>query len=126
MSYNIDTFRLKKIDLTLPKDFDMEEFMKEQRCGWEAPIEVASNLTDWEFNWGSEGLEIKGVITPEGFKVTEVRCSGEGSGHDMDILEALLVKFKGSLVASRVWEGGDSIDKITVTKGKIKVEEIDL
>ena len=123
MSYNIDTWKLKKVDLILPKGFNMETF-SERAFG---QIEVNSNLEDWEYNWDDEGLGIKGKITNKGLEVTDIQCRGEGSGNDYyDLLVPLVQKFNGYVEAGTVWEGGDTIAKITIDKAGEHSEEVEI
>lgn len=123
MSYNIDTFKLKKVQMTLPKGFDIESFSDRAF----APIKVSSNLEDWGYNESGEGFEMKGEIEPNGFSVKEINCSGEGSGNDYDeLLIPLFEKYKGNLEASMVWEGGDSLSKISIIDGEVKEEQIEV
>ena len=123
MSYNIDTWKLKKVNLILPKGFNMETF-SDRAFG---QIEVNSSLEDWEYNWDGEGLGIKGKITDKGFEVTDLQCRGEGSGNDYyELLVPLVQKFDGHVEAGTVWEGGDTIAKITIDKDGEHSEEIEI
>ena len=74
-------------------------------------------------------MESKIVGTMQGgnLHVTDIQCSGEGSGTIMfHILAPALEKSTGELVAVCVWEGGDSIDRIIVKDGKVMREDIEL
>lgn len=123
MSYNIDTWKLKKIDLILPQGFDIEKF-NDRAIG---QIEVNSNLKDWEYNWDGEGFQMRGEITEKGFKVLDIKCWGEGSGHDYsDLLIPLIQKFNGYLEASAIWERGDSITKFFIDKDGEHSEDIEI
>lgn len=126
MSYNIDTFKVKSVTLILPKDLNMSQFAKENNVDhYDQEIEIKTDGS-WSYNEGGEGLSMNGRVTEKGLEVDDLYNSGEGSGWDDDLMRMLFEKFKGDLVASRVWEGGDSIDRITIKKGDIKVKEIDL
>ncbi len=123
MSYNIDRFKLKSVSLTLPKGFSMRDFSG-RACG---EIQVAADLQSWRYNWGNEGFQMKGKVTDAGLEVTDLRCSGMGSGHDYyDLLVPLFEELKGDLEASLVWEGGNSITKNIIKKGVETEEPIEI
>lgn len=127
MSYNIDTFKLKKVNLLIPKNFDLVAWDKENNNRLMGDIEIERDMKHWSLNWNGEGFQMKGDILPKGFLVTEVKCKGEGSGNDFhDALIPLFKELKGDLEASMVWEHGDSITKIIITKGKAKEEPIEI
>jgi hypothetical protein len=59
--------------------------------------------------------------------VDSIIASGEGSGTALSwIIEPALADSTGKLVAVRVWEGGDSIDRLTVVDGVVTTEQIEL
>jgi len=59
--------------------------------------------------------------------VSEIENSGEGSGSfESYVLTEALKQSKGKLIATRVWEGGDTIDKLTVIDGVVTEENVDL
>lgn len=130
MSYNITDFRLKEVNLVLPKGFDIQKFSKDAtKYENEArgKIDVATNLKSWNYNENGEGLEMEGIITKESFEVKHLSCRGEFSGNDYEeLLKPLFEKFKGDLKASIVWEGGDSITRVTIKKGIVKEREIEI
>lgn len=125
MSYNIDTFKLKKVHMVLPLGFNMEENFPDKAQG---NIEVDSDVKTWHYNEGGEGLFMGGTVElGKGLIVDDIHCSGEGSGHDYeDILKPLFEKFKGNLEVSLVWEGGDSINKTSIINGVVTEEDIDI
>lgn len=107
MSYNFLNFKVKAVSLTLPLGFKMEEFTDRYD---KEKIAVASDLKNWSFReeWEGEGLTLKGTVTPEGLKVSEISCEGTGSGHDFeDVLKPLFAKFQGDLKAKIVGEDGE-------------------
>jgi hypothetical protein len=94
--------------------------------GWDDDLVIKEGGT-WNYNEDGEGLEMSGIVNPDGsLEVKDVQNSGEGSGTVSQLLVALFEEFKGDLVASRIWEGGDTIDKITIKKGKVTEKAIDL
>ena len=67
------------------------------------------------------------MMTDGGYLISEINISGEGSGFFFhEILRSALSKSTGSLIATLIWEGGDSISRITVNDGEIKEEQVDL
>lgn len=127
MSYNIDTFKLKKIALTLPKDFSMPNFEKEHRkLSFHDQFEVDGDK--WSLNYDGEGLTMSGSVNENGeFIVEALSCYGEFSGNDYeDLLKPLFEEFKGDLNCSTVWEGGDSILVLSIVKGEISESEVEI
>ena len=121
MSYNIDTYKIKKL-----KDFSfpVSALFESDRSDWHPHIEYGPNNS--ASFYAGEG-EIKGKIIDNNFHVTDFEVYGEGSGTFMDlILEPALKKSKGTLEASFVWEGGDSINKIRVNNGNVEWEDIEI
>lgn len=122
MSYNIDTFKIKKLEnLEIP----LSAFFEHERSDWHPEKEFDENgkLT---LNCGCE-QEINGYVDNNILKVESMDMYGEGSGTFVNwILEPALKKSKGVLEASCVWEGGDSINKLIVHDGILKWEDIDI
>lgn len=122
MSYNIDTFIVKQLeDLKIP----VSSFFIHERDDWhpEKKIDENGKLT---LLCGC-GQEIVGVVDGDMINIESISMSGEGSGTFVNwILESALKHSTGKLVASCVWEGGDSIKKLTVNNGKVEWEEIDI
>lgn len=121
MSYNIDTWNLKKLNnLSIP----LESFFK-CRPNWYPDKEYDENgiltLTSLE-------SEITGKVDENGnLQVKTIDISGEGSGTTMfDIIEPALKDSTGEMIATCVWEGGDSINRITVKDGKVTWQEIEI
>ena len=70
---------------------------------------------------------LHGHIENDCLVVSSIDCSGEGSGVAMNwILEPAFENSTGELIASCVWEGGDSINQITVENGKISWKNIEI
>jgi hypothetical protein len=42
------------------------------------------------------------------------------------VIKPALEKSKGRLVAARIWEGGDSVDRLVVVDGDVNEEDVDL
>ena len=73
-----------------------------------------------------EGFSASGKMKGGWLDVSEIEWWGEASGSfDADMQDALKHS-TGTLVAVRVWEGGDSIDRLTVKDGAVKVEKVEL
>ena len=75
----------------------------------------------------SEGFEIAGNIV-DGLvvEVAKIRTSDDGSGSTWQEFLRMLEESRGTLVATQIWEGGDSISKLTVNNGVVMQEEIEL
>jgi len=122
MSYNIDTFKIKKLEnLEIP----LLAFFGHDRSDWHPEKEYDENgkLT---LNCGC-GQEISGTVENNVLKVDGMEMHGEGSGTFVDwILEPALKKSTGILEASCVWEGGDTINRLIVNNGNVKWEDIEI
>ena len=123
MSYNIDTFKLKSLKLVLPRGFSFAEFS--DKFAREAMM-IRGDA--WTFNDNGEGLSMSGHLDKEyNLVVDKIDCFGEFSGSDYArLLKPLLEKFKGSIDASLVWEGGDKIERLVAKNGKITEKEIEI
>ncbi len=134
MSYNISDWRTKKIErLLIPVD----AFFRSHRKDWHPEIRYTQlgDTIDVEISAGENEAGIIGKlqhVSRDGKKfkaifVTHMDICGEESGTEVrEILEPALKESTGYLEAVRIWEGGDSIDRLIVKDGKITVEEIDL
>jgi len=124
MSYNIDTFKLKKVRLILPLNIKFNKYAE-----WLDEKGAIANLADatWAVNEDGEGFEMRGNVTKQGLEVVGVSCWGEGSGHVYeDVLLPLFKDYKGDLEAICIWEGGDSITKLSIKNGVVTEKEVDL
>lgn len=122
MSYNCDTFKTKKIkNLKIP----VASLYKSERSDWHLD---RTNNDDGSVTFGGmEGIVLSGVIEDEVFICKSINCSGEGNGFIMnEILEPALKDSKGELIASCVWEGGDSINRLIVQDGNVEWEDIEI
>ena len=124
MSYNIDRFKVKKIEnLVIPIKSIYPSYDE-----WFNKPEIVDFDTNKVIITGEcEGFEMEGFLKDGLLEVTDLDLWGEFSGHFMsDALEPVLRESKGTLIATRVWEEGDSIDRLTVIDGNVKEEEIEL
>jgi hypothetical protein len=121
MSYNIDNWKTKKLEgLVIPLD----AFFIHEREDWHPKL-IFGQYGD-TLNCGCE-QEIKGFLKGGNFHVGEFNMSGEGSGTFYNwILEPALTQSTGKLDATLIWEGGDSVTRLTVINGELKSENIDL
>lgn len=122
MSYNIDRWKTKKLnDLKIP----LQAFYKHPRTDWH-PVGVADETGLLKLRCGCE-QEILGVVKDGILEVASFDMHGEGSGTFYNwILEPALKESTGELEAVLVWEGGDSILRLTVKDGKVASEDVDL
>lgn len=122
MSYNVDTWKTKElVELRIP----IASLFKHEREDWHPE---RTNNDDGTVTFSvMEGSEIHGKIEGNFLVVDSITACGEGSGTALHwIFEPALEDSTGKLVASRVWEGGDSIDKLTVENGKIESTPIEI
>lgn len=122
MSYNIDTWKVKKLEnLRVP----LSSFFTNPRKDWHPTKEYDENgaLT---LSFG-DGCEITGKVEDGILLVTSINFWGEGSGTSMNlILEPALKASTGELIASCVWEGGDSINQLIVKDGNVEWKNIEI
>lgn len=122
MSYNIDTFILKELrDVSFPVSalytYHRSQFHPERTNNYDGTVRFGDE----------EGAALTGTIKDDVFYMTDIECTGEGSGSFMDyILEPALKQSKGVLRASCVWEGGDSINKLLVEDGEVDWIDIEI
>lgn len=124
MSYNIDTFKIKRLEnLVIP----LKAIYEGVREDWMPDQPVIENT---ETNLVSItcgcGQEIIGFLKEGNIHVTKLNMYGEGSGTWMGYFENSLKKSTGVLEAVRIWEGGESIDRLIVENGKVKIEDVEL
>lgn len=122
MSYNIDNWKTKElVDLQIP----VASLFKNSRRDWH-PQRTNNDDGSVEYRIMETNV-IKGTINDDILFVSSIVCIGEGSGTAMNlILEPALSDSTGRLVASCVWEGGDSINRLTVDDGLVTWEEIEI
>ena len=118
MSYNIDTFRVKKLENLKIKTEKISGRYVERQYNEE------TGLTHF---FESETLCITGKESDGVLSVQAISCCGEGSGNFAnDVLEDALEGSTGTFVASCVWEGGDSINQLRVENGKVEWIDIEI
>jgi hypothetical protein len=124
MSYNIDTFKVKQLEnLTIPVPSLYTHPRKDHH-----PTKMLSKQNDsWIRFQCLESCFVEGPVIDDAIHVKAIDWNGEGSGTDMDwILEPALKNSTGVLIASCVWEGGDSIDQLRVDNGKVEWVDIEI
>ena len=121
MSYNIDTWKLKKLEnLSIP----LASFFKHDRIDWHPESEYDEN--------GTLTLTLMESIIKEKvengiFHIEDIKIYGEGSGTGMNwIIEPALKDSTGELIASCVWERGDSINQLIVKDGNVMWHDIEI
>jgi len=121
MSYNCDTFKVKKIEnFRIP----VASLYKHERTDWH-PERV--NHDDGTVTFKNCETTLDGRIKDDVFICESIDCSGEGSGVVMNwILEPAFKDSAGEFVASCVWEGGDAINRITVKDGNVSWKDIEI
>ncbi len=126
MSYNIDTWKTKKLeDLKVP----LQEFYTHERKDFHPEKPTITDATTMEVEIGCmcEDSAIKGILKDGILTVTEIDISGEGSGTFMhEVFEPALRKSTGKLEAILIWEGGDSTCKLKVDDGSVNDEPVEL
>jgi hypothetical protein len=123
MPYNISNWKVKRLsNLKVP----LPSFYKHPRTEWH-PYEEYDRKTG-KLLLHKMGTEITGTIDNDDvLSVESIECYGEGSGTVMEfIIEPALKDSTGKLDVVMVWEGGDSIQRMVCSNGKIKWEEIEL
>lgn len=126
MSYDVDTWKTKNlVDLVIP----VESLLRVERDDWrprrERLEDGSVSFTITEDCWIRGTVEI--VDYSELLRVTAIQMSGDGSGTALRmVIEPALKDSRGILVAARVWEGGDMIDRLTVVDGAVSTELIEI
>ena len=122
MSYNVDSWKTKElVDLQIP----VAALFHDDRKDWHPTRkELADGTSAFYF---MDQCVIVGNVDGDLLHVSSIKAVGEGSGCALHyIVEPALELSCGKLVAVRVWEGGDSIDRLTVINGNLTSEEIEL
>jgi len=124
MPYNVSVWKTKLIDdLRIPV---AALYPDSERQDWEPEREELEN-SRVRLDWGGDDNYIEGRIEAEWLIVDDIHFFGEFSGYALyDVIEPALKKSKGALVAVRIWEGGDSIDRLIVSAGDVRTEDIEL
>lgn len=121
MSYNIDTFKVKELELFI---VPVESLYKHKDEDWHLS---RVNNDDGTVTFSDGATEIHGNIQDDFLFVSGIECSGEGSGSVMNrVIEPAFKDSTGRLVASCVWEGGDCVNRLIVDKGEVTWEDIEI
>jgi len=120
MSYNCTTWKTTTLDkFRLP----IASLYKHPRSDWHPERRDVTGLT--MFAVCEAG--VSGHVNGDWLEVTSVDIAGEGSGTALNwIFEPAFEHSTGTLVATLIWEGGDSIQRLSVVDGQITTEEIDI
>lgn len=138
MSYNISSWKMTHFHLALPLDFDFQQWLTTQpnrdkdgeNVGKRWCLEEESRMLvtlpafTWELPFiGDNGLS--GTVERDLLNVTGIHCRGEFSGPlYSDILLPLFKEFKGTLDAMVIWEGGDTVERVSIQDGNVSTETI--
>ena len=122
MSYNIDTVHVKKCELTIPMAIGVEAMLMSK---FSINLEHTGADT-FEASGCSEGFHIEGLVDRSAnvYRITYFIDYGEGSGGCWHSVVEFLETTMGELQAVVVWEGGDSITKLSVKDGVVTEEEV--
>lgn len=122
MSYNVDTWKTKElVNLRIP----VVHLFEHPRKDWHPKL-VDNNDGTVTFSISDQVL-ISGKMDNDTLVVSEIKASGECSGIALHwIIEPALRHSTGKLVANRVWEGGDYIDKLVCVNGDVSWVPIEI
>ena len=124
MSYNISTCKIKKLENLIIPIKALYECTTVNKA--ESPVITNIETNEVKISCGC-GQLIKGTISDGNLNVTSLDLSGEGSGTMMeDLFIPVLKKSTGKFEALLIWEGGDSVTKITVKDGEVTEEGVEL
>ena len=122
MSYNIDTWKTKKL-----RSFriEMTALHYEEDYLNHPSMDVQTGILT--FTGRAEGFTLRGVQNGAWLDVDRITSYGEASGTMQEYLkEYIFPHSTGLLSAVLVWEGGDTIERLTVKDGAVEEEEIEL
>lgn len=115
MSYNIDSIEIVKGKLTINKEL-AQNFNDRHN----------DDLPEWNFiNAILEGDEL--VIEKEdedGVHLKRVPWCHQGSGRSFEQFKEALELTKGKADLVLIWEGGDSINGLRISNGKVEEKEV--
>lgn len=118
MSYNINTWRTKEM-----VDF---KILLEAIHGMPDTQVILERDSKISVRGWMEFFEMSGELLGEYVLISKVEFWGEGSGSVWEDFKLMMAQSSGRLVASQVWEGGDSISRLTVIDGVVLEEEIEI
>ena len=121
MSYNISMWKVNELkDLVIP----VESFFTNPRKDWHPEITLDANQIA---ELSISDCKVIGRIVDKMLHVIKIKWHGDGSGTGMHwILEPALKTSTGTLIASCIWEGGDSINKLECRDGEVKWVDIEI
>lgn len=124
MSYDIDTCKIKKMEnLVIP----LAAFYEYEREDWHPKEPILDRKSGEMVLHCGCGQEIRGYLKDGFLEITKLSLCGEGSGSFMNyVLEGALRKSTGELEMVMIWEGGDSVTKMTVLDGIIEETGVEL
>ncbi len=141
MSYNISGWKLRSIHLALPLTFDFQTWVRSQPdldergytnygklwCIEEQDTAVIqTNLAAQTWKLEICNQELSGVIDDDALIVTALDWRGDSSGYlYSDILLPLFRAFQGALEAIVIWEGGDTIKRLSIRDGVVEDKEME-
>ena len=140
MGYDVTTWKTKELqNLTVPVNalFAVPDWQPEQSVDdlHDDPQDATFTLR-WGESYikgapvGEPVTQRNGFLPPDSTQmlaVDEISVSGDGSGYLLwKVIKPALEKSKGRLVAARIWEGGDSVDRLVVVDGDVNEEDVDL
>jgi hypothetical protein len=118
MSYNINTWKTKKLDNFI---IPMVEIRKLPYV--DVDLDEDGNV---EISGVSEMFEIIGNLKNKKVHVATICYAGEGSGSTWDDLKKCFESSTGELIATQIWKEGDSITRLVVKDGNVTEENIEL
>jgi len=122
MTYNIDSFHIKELEnFTL----SINNELVKKAPNWQVFSE--GNVTKVIIDIGCETDGIKGTWDFEKLTISieDIEIYGKFSGTSYhEILKPLFSRSEGKLRAIVVWEGGDSVEMLTVEDGVITEENM--
>jgi hypothetical protein len=125
MAYNCDTFKVKRLEnLLIPINAFYN--INYHNLSWlpEPPVILDIETDEIEIDYSNQ--TVTGFRQGDNILVKKLEMEGEGSGTVMGYFEETLKQSTGYLEAVRVWEGGDTIDRLVVDNGVVTTSEVDL
>lgn len=127
MSYNIDTWKTKEIEnFSIPLNTlypPKVQYLPKRPEFLEDEISVRVQIMGPHEGKGIQGTLVGAIL--ETLNITSIDISGTGSGTFMgEVFNEALKKSTGKLKALLVWEGGDTVEMLTVENGKVITEKI--
>jgi hypothetical protein len=140
MGYNISTWKIRKVHLALPIDFDFRQWLAKQpnrdedgsenvgkrEClnDDESMIWVATAKRTWKLPLS--GHTLSGVVESDKLLLQDIDMTGDGSNRIYsDILVPLFKEFNGELDAIIVWAHGDTVAQVRIHDGVLEEDIIE-